>query len=635
MPCLAAAAGLVAGAIALPGCGGIAAADIHTDPPARHHKLSDDGSKMIVLRDHRKGRHFDVMETASGEFRGLLRRSFRRMVWGEDSDTAYAIDKEKKIYRLSFGAGGRGIEGVALTGPGAIPAGETPAILKFPTPPAPFFLARTAARNRTLYRCDPEPGSGEGMLETRCRKLFDNVRNTARWLLTAEGEIAARVIVAASGERVFQILAPSGDWDPSFSFTNYYSAFVPIGGVQPDNTVWALSNRNRDRIALVRLDIRTGKEAVFFEHDRFDLGNAVVSFDRAGRGTPLLATWNPDYQAVAHFDDRLKAAYEALYDRLGRPTRIKFGSSDRAGKFAVVEVANPGIHRRWYLLDLEGNTARELSESDLEHYSRPPSPSRPVSFPASDGLELHGYLTLPARRDRSPPMILMLHGGPWTRYFWPAPSLVRFLGSKGYAVLRLNFRGSAGYDRKFLEAGNGALFGRMQQDVLDAAAWAVANGHAAPDGIALYGGSFGGLLTLVMLGRHPAAFRAGIALNAITDAVDFWKTDWKRRGFRPAWREFLGTRDLPVAALSRISPVNNLHRIAAPVLLIAGTRDRRVSASHSRDLFLLLEEAGKPVELVEYQGAAHNVWNMVDDSREHVVEAIEDFLDEHLPVEPR
>ena len=150
MPCLAAAAGLVAGAIA--------AADIHTDPPDRHHKLSYDGSRMIVLRDHRKGRHFDVMETASGESRGLLRRSFRRMVWGEDSDTAYAIDPKKKIYRLSFGADGRGIEEVALTGPGAIPADETPAILKFPTPSAPFFLARTPARNRTLYRCDPEPG---------------------------------------------------------------------------------------------------------------------------------------------------------------------------------------------------------------------------------------------------------------------------------------------------------------------------------------------------------------------------------------------------------------------------------------------------------------------------------------------
>ena len=635
MPCLAAAAGLVAGAIALPGCGGMAVADIHTDPPARHHKLSEDGSKMIVLRDHGKGRRFDVMETASGESRGLLTRSFQRMGWGEDSDTAYAIDREKKIYRLSFGPDGRGIEEVALTGPGAIPAGETPQILKFPTPSAPFFLARSPARNRTLYRCDPEPGSGQGKLETRCRKLFDNARNTAGWLLTAEGEIAARVIVSASGERIFQTLAPSGDWEILFPFTNYYSAFVPIGGVQPDNTLWALSNRNRDRIALVRLDLRTGEEEIFFGHDRFDLGKAVIFFDRAGRGTPLLATWNPGYQAVAHFDDRLKAAYEALYDTLGRPSRIEFGSIDLAMKSAVVEVRNPKIHRRWYLLDLEGTGSRELSASDLESYARPASPSRPVSFPARDGLELHGYLTLPQRRDRPPPMILMLHGGPWSRYRWPASSLVRFLGSEGYAVLRLNFRGSAGYDREFLEAGNGALFGRMQQDVLDAAAWAVAKGYAKRGEIALFGGSFGGLLTLAMLGRHPAAFRAGIAVNAITDAVDFWKTDWKRPSLRPIWRAFLGARDLPVAALSKISPVNNVNRFAAPVLLIAGTQDRRVSVTQSRDLFLLLEEAGKPVELVEYRGAAHSIWNMVNDSREHVVEAIEDFLEERLPVEPR
>ena len=634
MPCLAAAAGLVAGAIALPGCGGIAAADIHTDPPARHHRLSHDGSRMIVLRDHRKGRHFDVMETASGASSGLLRRSFRRMVWGEDSDIAYAIDREKKIYRLSFGADGRGIEEVALTGPGAIPAGERPTIVKFPTPSAPFFLVRTRARNGTLYRCDPVPGSGDGTLATGCRKLFDTVRNTALWLLTAAGGIAARVIVSGPGERVLQTLTPSGDWDLLFPFTNFYSAFVPIGGVQPDNTVWALSNRNRDRIALVRLDLRTGEEEIFFEHDRFDLRKAFIVFDRAGRGTPLLATWDPGHQAVRHFDDRVKAAYEALYDKLGRPSRIEFGSIDLAMKSAVVEVRNPDIHRRWYLLDLEGGGSRALSASDLESYARPAAPSRPVSFAARDGLELHGYLTLPQRRDPPPPMILMLHGGPWSRYRWPASSLVRFLGSEGYAVLRLNFRGSAGYDRTFLEAGNGALFGRMQQDVLDGAAWAVAKGYAKRGEIALFGGSFGGLLTLAMLGRHPAAFRAGIALNAITDAVDFWQTEWKRPWMRPVWRAFLGARDVPVAALTKISPVNNFHRFAAPVLLIAGTRDRRVSVTQSRDLFLLLKEAGKPVEFVEYRGAAHSIWSMAADSREHVVEAIGEFLGEHLPVEP-
>ena len=131
---------------------------------------------------------------------------------------------------------------------------------------------------------------------------------------------------------------------------------------------------------------------------------------------------------------------------------------------------------------------------------------------------------------------------------------------------------------------------------------------------------------------RPSGFRAGISVNGITDAVDFFRTDWKRSRVRPLWREFLETRDVPVAKLARISPVNNLDRIAAPVLLIAGAHDRRVLAAHSRDLFLPMEEAGKPVELVEYRGAAHAIWNAVGEDREHIVDAIGEFLEEHLPV---
>ena len=599
--------------------------------------LSRDGSKMIVLRDYRKGSRFDIIETASGKSQGLLSRSFVRVSWGEDSDTAYAVDGGGELYRLSFRTDAGGIEEITLTGPGAVPAGERPRVLSFPTSSAPFFLVRSSVRQRTIYRCDRGAGSGDGEVATTCRVLFEEGRGVALLVLEPDGRVGARIRLAQSGERVFEVRTASGEWEPKFRFTSHYDHWAPIGGMQPDGTVWALSNRERDRVALVRLDVSTGEEEVFFEHDRFDVEKAAVFFDRAGRGTPLLVTYNPGYQAVVHFDRRLEAAYRALREKTGRPSRIDFGSIDLARKHAVVEVRNPRLHRSWYLLDLDGGAPRELSASDLEYYDRPPSPSRPVTFPARDGLALYGYLTLPrsAGDATPPPMILMLHGGPWSRYMWPAPSLVRLFGASGYAVLRLNFRGSTGYDRTFLEAGKGALFGSMQQDVLDAAAWAIANGYAASGHIALFGGSFGGFLTLAMLGRHPEAFAVGIALNAMTDAVDFWRTDWRRPVNRTIWRKFFGTQAPPVAALSKISPVNNVDRIAAPVLLIAGTRDRRVPVLHSQALFLLLRDAGKPVRLLEYPGATHDIWNQVGDSREHIVEAIVEFLGEHFPVRRR
>lgn len=633
MPCLAAIG--VAAALALPGCGPQgAAADIHAEPRAGYHTLSHDGAKMLVLREHRKGRHWDAVDTESGHAYGFLSHRFLRAAWGEDGDTAYARDGEGKLYRLSFGPDGAGVEEIAVTGKGAVPAAEKPAVLSTPTPSAPFFLAQSTTGDKRLWRCDPEQGGGDGGPPVHCRVVSEDGRNAALWLASAEGRIAARIDAADSGDLVFRTLAPERDL---FSYRNYYRAFSPIGAVQKDNTLWALSNRGRERVALVRLDLATGEEETFFEHDRFDLATATVFFDRAGKGTPLLATYDPDYQRIAHFDERLKAAYEALYEAAGRPSRIDLRSVDLDGKYATVTVLNPRIHRRWYLLDLERATARELSASDLESYPRPAAPSRPVSFRARDGTMLHGYLTLPAAREGADPrpMVLMLHGGPWSRYRWPADAIVRFLGGAGYSVLRLNFRGSAGYDRTFLEAGNGAVFGRMQLDVLDAAGWAVARGHAARGRIALHGGSFGGFLALVMLVRHPRAFQAGIALNAITDAVEFWRKDWKRPQLRGLWRDFLESRDPPVAKLSRISPVNNLDRIAAPVLLIAGAHDRRVPPAHSRELFALMEAAGKPVELVEYRGAAHNIWNVGGGDREHIVDAIGEFLEEHLPAGER
>lgn len=298
------------------------------------------------------------------------------------------------------------------------------------------------------------------------------------------------------------------------------------------------------------------------------------------------------------------------------------------GESAVVLVENPRLYRSWYLLDLEKKTSRELSTSSLASYS--PSPSRPVTFPARDGLELYGYLTLPRDLDaaRPPRMILMLHGGPWSRYFWPGGALVQFLASEGYAVLRLNYRGSAGYHRRFLAAGKGTLFGSMQHDVLDAAEWAVANGHATRDGVALLGGSFGGFLTLVMLAHHPDRFQAGIAINAVTDAVEFWRTDWRRPNNRVAWQQFFDTEFLPEVALAEISPVNNFDRIVAPVQLIAGSRDRRVPPSHSQEMFHLLKESGKTVQLVEFESARHKIWSAGRES--HIVASLAAFLEEHL-----
>lgn len=606
---------------------------LHDEPPDTGHMLSHDGSRMILLREERSV--FDVVDTGSGESLGPFERSLVRMRWGEDGDTAYASSKDGTIYRISFGAGGAKVVPISLTGERGIPSAEKPEVLRFPVSVSPVLFARGTQGDKPLYRCKIDPSAGGKEIAARCEIVEADTRLAWRWLFAAGDRLAARIALAPSGESEFQTRTEGGEWRGVFRYLTHYTRFETFGGVREDNTVWALSNRGRESVALVRVDAATGEERVVYERRGVDVDRASVSFDGAGGSRPLLVTHFPGHQETVHFDARLEAGYAALRERLGGgPGRIDLESWDRALEFAVVEAISPAIHRRRYLLDLDAGTSRLLSAATLVGYDRPAAPARPVSFPASDGLKLHGYLTLPRRAAGAgpPPMVLMLHGGPWERARWPAPPLIRFLGSRGYAVLRLDYRGSAGYGRDFLDAGRGALSGRLQRDVLDAARWAVARGHAEAGRIALFGGSFGGFLALAVLGRHPHAFRGAIVMNAVTDAVAFWKRDWKRADRRATWRAFFGSEDLPEAMLARISPLNNARDFATPVLLLAGTRDRRVPPEHSFELFDLLRAAGKPAGLVEYRGASHDLWNSGRANREHIANQMTEFLERYLPV---
>ena len=613
-----------------------AAADsrLHGEPPATSYALSHDGSMMIVLRKRERRRYYDVIDTRSGESRGLLERSFVAMTWGEDGGTAYASVRGGEMYRLSFATGGTTVAPIVLTGEQGIPQAENPRVVQFPTPLTRTLLAWDGGR---LYRCALDPAADGSEIAARCEVVDADARRVRHWSIAADGQIAARTVVASSGEIEFQSRTVDRSWRPVFRYTPHYTRLAILGGVQKDNTVWALSGRGRRHVALVRLDVATGREEVVYERRHVDVDTASVMFNEPGVGTPLFASLFPGYQEVVHFEPRLEAGYAALRERLGEPLRIDFRSADHALRFVVVEARNPEIHRRWYLLDLEAESSRELSAATLAGYDRPATPSRPVSFLASDGLMLHGYLTAPRRPADAgpPPAVLMLHGGPWAPDLWPAPSTVRFLASRGFAVLQLNYRGSMGYGRDFMEAGTGALSGRLQQDVLDAARWAIVEGHAAQGRVALHGGSFGGLLALSTAARHPGAFRAAVAINSVTDAVAFWRRAWRRDSARALWQKFLASRDLPVEALARISPVNNVRNIDAPVLLLAGARDRRVPPEHSFELFDLLRAAGKPAELVEYRGLGHNIWSGDEESREHIAGSIARFLDRHLAMQQR
>jgi len=254
----------------------------------------------------------------------------------------------------------------------------------------------------------------------------------------------------------------------------------------------------------------------------------------------------------------------------------------------------------------------------------------PIRFRARDGLTIHGYLTLPAGVEpRNLPMVLLVHGGPWKRDYWGYHGEVQWLANRGYAVLQVNFRGSTGYGKSYLNAGNREWGGKMQDDLIDGVQWVVSRGIADPKRVAIYGNSYGGYAALMGLVQTPDVFACAVDIVGPTNLITFikrmppyWKPIesvlWDRVGHPEQDAEFLRAR----------SPLFNVEKITKPLLIAQGANDPRNYTAESVQLVEALRAAGKEVEYHEYADEGHGLTkpeNLLDFSAK-----TERFLAKHI-----
>ncbi len=230
----------------------------------------------------------------------------------------------------------------------------------------------------------------------------------------------------------------------------------------------------------------------------------------------------------------------------------------------------------------------------------------PVSFKARDGLTIHGYLSLPLGVPaKNLPLVLNVHGGPWHRDQWGFNRECQWLVNRGYAVLQLNFRGSTGYGKAFLNAGNREWGQKMHFDLLDGKEWAIKQGYADPKKVGIYGGSYGGYATLAALAFTPDEFACGVDIvgpsNLITLLNSFppyWapmKSMFERRVGRLSEEEFLKSR----------SPLFSAQKIKSPLLIAQGANDPRVKQQESDQIVAAMRKNGKDVEYLVFPDEGH------------------------------
>jgi dipeptidyl aminopeptidase/acylaminoacyl peptidase len=255
----------------------------------------------------------------------------------------------------------------------------------------------------------------------------------------------------------------------------------------------------------------------------------------------------------------------------------------------------------------------------------------PITYTTRDGLTIHGYLTIPRGSEgKNLPLVVNPHGGPTARDNWGFNPEVQLLASRGYAVFQMNFRGSAGYGRSFMEAGFKEWGKKMQDDISDGVQWLVSEGIADPKRVAIYGASYGGYATLAGLTYTPELYACGIDYVGVSNLFTLMNTIppyWEP--LREMFYEMVGNPKEDSLHLREVSPIFHVDNIKAPLFVAQGANDPRVKKAESDQIVEALRARGLDVPYMVKENEGHGFQN--EENRFEFYKAMLGFLKQHLP----
>jgi dipeptidyl aminopeptidase/acylaminoacyl peptidase len=384
-----------------------------------------------------------------------------------------------------------------------------------------------------------------------------------------------------------------------------------MGFDRSGSTLYMRDSRGRNTAALVAMDMASGESTVLAENAKADVSGIMAD---PATGKVQAVSSNYDRVSWQILDDAIAGDLEYLKTVVDGDISVTSRTLDDK-KWAVAYVKDNGPVR-YYLYDREVGKAEFLftNKDALEKYTL--ANMAPVIIPARDGLELVSYLTLPvsqdedhdARPEQPLPMVLFVHGGPWARDAWGYNPYHQWLANRGYAVLSVNFRGSTGFGKAFINASNLEWAGTMHDDLLDAVNWAVAEGIAVKEKIAIMGGSYGGYATLVGLTFTPDVFACGV------DIVGPSNLNTLLASIPPYWKPTLDLFSTRVgdprtedgkALLEERSPLTYVDKIEKPLLIGQGANDPRVKQAEADQIVKAMQEKTIPVTYVLYPDEGH------------------------------
>lgn len=381
-----------------------------------------------------------------------------------------------------------------------------------------------------------------------------------------------------------------------------------------------LDSRGRDTAALFVVDAKTKEKRLVHADARADLGGwhqtwigpSVLVHPTERTVQAIVVDYDEPRWAI--LDPRVAKDFDAFAELDRGVPRVTSRTLDDATWIVAFE--SDVRSRRYYRWDRRTQAGELLFVEQPELDRHPLVPMHPVTIASRDGLALVSYLSLPQHADRDQdgeaeqrvPMVLLVHGGPWYRDRWGFDHLHQLFANRGYAVLSVNFRGSTGFGKAFVDAGDRQWGKKMHDDLLDAVKWAVDRGVAEEDAVCIAGYSYGGYATLIGLTLTPEAFACGIDIVGPSSLVTVFES------IPPYWQEGasifrrrVGDWTTPAGrqALLDVSPITHVARITKPLLIGHGANDPRAKRSESDRIVAAMQANGIPVGYVVFPDEGH------------------------------
>lgn len=391
---------------------------------------------------------------------------------------------------------------------------------------------------------------------------------------------------------------------------------APIGFDKAVTKLYMRDSRGRDTGALVERDLATGKMTTIIGNDKADAGTVLV---HPTENTVQAVSFNYDKPTWTLIDRTLERDWQFLTKELGS-TDFNVSSRTLDDKVWTITVGYDDRPATTYLYT-RGDATNKPSLKKLwvnlpALENAPLVKMNPVVIKARDGLDLVSYLTLPPDSDTDAdgkpehpvPMVLFVHGGPWARDNWGLSASAQWLANRGYAVLQVNYRGSTGFGKKFVNAANKEWAAKMHDDLIDAVDWSVKNKVAIKDKIAIMGGSYGGYATLVGVTFTPDVFAGGVCIVGPSNLVTLLNT------IPPYWSSGLAMFKRQVGDhqteegrefLKSRSPLTFVDKISKPLLIGQGANDPRVKQAESDQVVAAMDSKKIPVTYVLYPDEGH------------------------------